>query len=146
MKQISKPINLYSKLLNSLIKKGNKSKARKILNTAFFLITKKLQKPIIVVLYQLFFNLNVFVEARTVRYRRSSHVVPFGIKHSRRTFLIIKWLLKGVAVNAKKLPLAAKLCEEIILILEKGPSAALKFRKINNSLAQVNRSNAHFRW
>lgn len=138
--------NLYSKLVGLLIKKGNKNKAKLIVDSVFLNLSKQTKQSLSYLLFKIFLNLNVFVESKTVRIKRSSHVVPFSIGLKRRSYLIIKWLMKAISENNKNIPIVDKIVEEMLLIINNSSSKALKLRNLNNSQAQANRSNIHFRW
>jgi ribosomal protein S7 len=144
--KISLKINLYNKLLGFLIKKGNKIKAKKIIDDAFLEVSKKTGHSLSFLLFKLFFKLNIFVESKTIRVKRSSFIVPFSINLKRRSYLIIKWFMKIIVENKKKISISQKIAEEIFLILKTPSSKVLKLRSLNNMQALSNRSNIHFRW
>ena len=144
--QNSLKTNLYNKLLGFLIKKGNKLKAKKIIDTAFLQVSKKTGHSLSFLLFKLFYKLNIFVESKTIRVKRSSFIVPFSINLKRRSYLIIKWFMKVVLENKKKTSISEKIAEEIFLILKTPSSKVLKLRALNNTQALANRSNIHFRW
>jgi len=138
---------LYTKLLGFLIKKGNKKKAKSILDKVFFNISSKTGLSMNYLLLKVFLNLSTFVEARTVKIKRSSYIVPFSLSLKRRSYLIIKWLIVAALLNKKRVPFVNKLQQEVVLILKKHSSSqALKLKKLNNSKANSNRANIHFRW
>jgi ribosomal protein S7 len=138
---------LYSKLLGFLIKKGKKKKAKNILDKAFLNISSKTGLSISYILLKVFLNLNTFVEARTIRIKRSSYVVPFSLSLKRRSYLIIKWLIMASMLNKKRVPFVNKIQQEVVLILKQHVSSkALKLKKVNNNKANSNRANIHFRW
>ena len=110
---------LYTKLLGFLIKKGNKKKAKSILDKTFFYISAKTGLSISYILLKVFLNLNTFVEARTIRIKRSSYIVPFALSLKRRSYLIIKWLIMASLLNKKKVPFSTKIQQEVVLILKK---------------------------
>ena len=84
---------LYFKFLGVLLKKGKKTRAKRILDEVLLKVSKKTNLPVDLVLYRVFFNLNTFVEVRRVRFKRRSFLVPFNITFSRRISLILKWIL-----------------------------------------------------
>lgn len=139
-------LNLYNKLLGFLIKKGKKNKAKYIIDKAFFLVSKKTGFSMSFLLLKLFSKLNVFVEAKTVRIRRRSHIVPFSLGLKRRSYLIIKWLTKSVLENNEKISMVKKLAKEIFMLIKTKNAKSLRFRNLNNTLALANRSNIHYRW
>jgi ribosomal protein S7 len=138
---------LYTKLLGFLIKKGKKKTAKTILDRAFLIISAKTGLSIGYILLKVFLNLNTFVEARTIRVKRSSYIVPFSLSLKRRSYLIIKWLITASLLNKKRIPFVNKIQQEVVLILKKHLSSqALRLKKINNNKANSNRANIHFRW
>jgi len=139
-------VNLYKNLVGFLIKSGKKSKAKSIVDGAFINVSKKTKRTLPFLLSNLFLKLNTFVEAKKVRVRRSSHVIPFSIGLKRRSYLIIKWLMKAVNENTARIAIADKLSEEVLLIIKNSNSKAFGFKKLNNNLAVINRSKMHFRW
>jgi ribosomal protein S7 len=139
-------MNLYNKLLGFLIKKGKKNKAKQVLNKAFFLISEKTGYSMAYILFKVFLKLNVFVEAKTVRVKRRSHIVPFSLGLKRRSYLIMKWLIKSIVENQKKINSSHKIAEEILCLINNSQSKAIKLRNLNNNLSLANRSNIHYRW
>jgi ribosomal protein S7 len=140
-------LNLYSKLLTFLIKKGKKNKANKIIDDTFFTLSKNTKYSISNLFYKLFYNLNTFIEAKLIRKHRRSYIVPFFNKIPRRSYLVIKWLLKSISFNKNKVPISQKIIQEIFLILKnKSFSKSLKFKSSNNKKVIANRSNLHYRW
>ena len=139
-------INLYSKFLGFLIKKGNKVVAKQIINNAFLIASKSTKLSLQFLLLKLFLKLNSFVEVKRVRIRRSSHVVPFAINFKRRLYLIIKWIMNAVHQDKRQVSMQHKLAFEIINIIKNLPSKSLKLKEANITQALANRSNAHFRW
>jgi ribosomal protein S7 len=139
-------INLYKNLVGFLIKSGKKSKSKKIIDSAFFSVSKVTNRSLPFLLSNLFLKLNTFVEAKKVRVRRSSHIIPFSIGLKRRSYLITKWLMKAVNENKDKISITDKISSEILSIVKNSSSKAFSFKKVNNNLAVTNRSKMHFRW
>jgi ribosomal protein S7 len=94
--------NLYCKFLGFLTKKGNKLNARKVLDKAFFNVSKKLKMSREKALVLLFSQLNSFVEVKKVRVRRKIVFVPFPISFKRRSYLIVKWVIDSTKREKKK--------------------------------------------
>ena len=137
---------LYNKFLGSLIKKGNKIKAKKTLNFALKLASKKSGYSYSFLLLNAFSKLNTFVESKTVNFRRRIFIVPFGIDLQRRSYLIVKWVLKAALQDKRKVPFYIKISEEILSLLNDSTSKSLKMKQLNNSQAILNKSNFHYRW
>jgi ribosomal protein S7 len=83
--------NLYYKFLGVLTKKGNKNAAKKILDNTFLKLSLTTNKMLQKLFLQVFIKLNSFVEVKSVRVRRASHMVPFSINLKRRSYLILKF-------------------------------------------------------
>jgi ribosomal protein S7 len=138
---------IYIKFLGFLTKKGNKIVAKKILDKAFLEVSMKTNQPVHILLIKIFLKLNSFVETKKIKFRRSTHVVPFVItSFKRKSYLIIKWLMETVAQDKRKIPIAKKLSKEILNILKNKSSKTLIKKKMNVKNALANRSNIHFRW
>jgi len=138
---------LYIKFLGVLMKKGKKTKAKKILDFVLLKVSKEVKIPANLILYKIFFNLNTFVEIRRVYSRRSSHFVPFNISFSRRLHLVLKWILMAIRFDTRRVGLVSKLSVEIFRIVKNMPSSqSLKLKGLNNSQAFANKANIHFRW
>lgn len=139
-------LTLYTKLLGFFIKKGKRKLAKKILNRAFLILSKKLKKPATSLIVKLFKKLNVYIEARILKNKRRSFIIPFPIDLNRRMFLIVKWFVKGVFSNKKRISLDKKILIESFYLLNKSKSRSFSFKTKNNKNAFLNRSNMHFRW
>ena len=137
---------LYNKFLGLLIKKGNKIKAKKILNSALNLASKKSGYSYSFLLLNIFSKLNIIVESKTVNFKRRTFIVPFPISLKRRSYLGIKWLLEAALQNKKRIPIHIKISEEIISLLDCSTSKAFKIKQLNNYQSISNRSNIHYRW
>jgi ribosomal protein S7 len=137
----------YKKFLGILMKKGKKTKAKKILDAVFLKVSKKTKMPVNLVLYQVFFNLSTFVEVRRVYSRRSSYLVPFNISLSRRFYLALKWILIAVKADKRRVGSVNKFSVEVFKIIKNlSSSQYLKLKVLNNSQAFANKANIHFRW
>jgi ribosomal protein S7 len=138
---------IYINFLGFLTKKGNKVIAKKILDEAFLEVSLKTNQPVHILLIKVFLKLNSFVEIKKIKFRRSTHVVPFVLtSFKRKSYLIIKWLMEVVEQDKRKVPIAKKLSKEILNILKNKSSKALIKKKMNTKNAVINRSNIHFRW
>lgn len=137
---------LYKKFLGFLIKKGNKTVAKNILDSTFFSVSKTTGLSMHALMLKLFLNLNSFVEVKKVRVGRRSLMVPFSITLKRRSYLIVKWLMQAIKEDNKKTPLSVRLADEIIAVIGESLSKSKKLRDLNISQAMANRSNIHYRW
>jgi ribosomal protein S7 len=138
---------IYINFLGFLTKKGNKVTAKKVLDEAFLDVSLKTNQPVHILLIKVFLKLNSFVETKKIKFKRSTHIVPFVItSFKRKSYLIIKWLMEAVEQDKRKVPIAKKLSKEILNILKSKSSKALMKKHLNVKNALSNRSNIHFRW
>ena len=138
--------NIYFKLLGSFIKKGKKTKSKRILNKSLFILSKIFKLPAFLLLNKLFLLLSVFVETKTINLRRSRYIVPFPVTSRRRVYLVVKWLTSVVFKDRRRVPLSRKLSLEIFVTLRGLKSKTLNLKLLNNIRAIGNRSNFHYRW
>jgi ribosomal protein S7 len=147
MNLLRKPqLNLYIKILSFLIKKGKKTKAKALLDFSLFTVCNLTKLPLHYIFIKIFSLINVFVETKTVRVKRSSYIVPFSINLKRRFYLLTKWLVQASSVNKQKVSFSKKFIKEIVCVLTKQKSEVLNIKVLNNSKALVNKSNIHYRW
>lgn len=140
------PQNLYTKFLGFLIKKGNKVAAKRLLDDAFFIVSKKTKISTQMSLVKVFSTLNSFVEVKKVRVRRRFVLVPFSINLKRRSYLIVKWLMLAVEEDKRKVSFSIKLADEILKVLKGLFSKSKALKNSNMAQAMANRSNIHYRW
>ena len=138
--------SFYDLILGFFVKKGNKVKAKKILDETFFIIQKETNKPLSILIGSLFYRLFTVVEVRKISTKKRSHFVPFIINPKRRDYLTIKWLKEAVLKDKRKVSLSQKLASEILCVLANKPCHSLELKKNNQTQAFSNRSNIYYRW
>ena len=141
-----KDTSLYNKFWGFLVKKGNKSEAKRTLDYVFLKVYRKTNYSKEESLVRIFAKLNSFVEVRKVRIRRKFVLVPFPIRLRRRSYLVAKWIMQSVMNGNKKSSLSKRLTQEILNVLTKSKSRSGSLRKYNFSKALANKSNTHYRW
>ena len=140
-------IKLYNKLVGLLVRKGNKEKAIRFLNEAFYTIMQNTKLSFSFLVWKLFKTLKVRVEVRKIKIKGKIFLVPFKIGYNRQFCLIIKWVLKAILENKTKNSIVSKIIEELISIYTKKiDNKMLKYREENYKQALLNRSNLHYRW
>jgi len=138
--------NIYDSFLGFLTKKGNKVLARKLLYISFFKASRTTKLPMHFLIFKVFSHLNSALEAKRIRYRRSSHIVPFPVNEKRRIYLGIKWLLEAVKEDKRRQPFSDKLSFELVSVAKNMQCKSLQKKQTNDTLAAANKSNIHFRW
>ena len=141
-----KRFHLYNKFVGFITKNGKKPKAKFIFDSALFSVTQKLKLPLNKLLLKIFLKLNSYIEIKTIKIRKTAHLVPFPTNYKRRIYLVIKWIVTAALEDKRKLNFSKKLSLEIFNLIKNKSSKALKIKKKNFSQALINKSNLHFRW
>ena len=138
---------VYNRFINFFCKKGKKIKSKKIIDNSLLTLSALFQTPKSLLLNLIFLNLNVFIETRSVAYRRSSFIVPFPTKFNRKFYIILKWFGTVVKSNKTRVSLDKKLLKELYnVLMNNSSSSVIKLKVMNISKALKSRSNIHYRW
>ena len=133
---------LVSKFINSLMERGKKTVAEKIMYDAFDIIHEKTKKGGLNVFEQALKNVAPMVELKSRRVGGANYQVPIPVSGERRTTLAIRWLKD--ATSAKKgRRMAENLADEFIDASNK-TGAAMKKREDVHRMAEANKAFAHF--
>jgi len=137
---------IYHRILGYLIKCGKKKLFSKIYKNAFLKCKKELNFKTHIIILNIFFKLNTFVESKVIKKRRRTFIVPFPIYTKRRTHLVLKWYTKAIFDNNNNISLEKKIINETLSLLLTKSSKSTTLHTNNTKLAQENRSNLHYRW
>lgn len=136
---------IYTNLLGSLIKNGDKTKAKSILDNSLNKVSDSFNLSVYKILNKFAKKAGALVELRKIRVRRNIHLIPFPTTTSRRRFLLSKEITSGLKANKKKLNTSEKLREQFASFLSKRGSNANKKKLLTKQIV-ANRSNIHYRW
>lgn len=104
---------LINRLINQILKKGNKNKSYLIINQIFkYIKSKNNINPILFITVALN-NVKPFIEVKSYKKRNVSLRVPSKITPYRQETLAIKWIIQG-ALARKNKKFAINLAEELI--------------------------------
>ena len=140
-KHIIKPDPFYDsvliqKITNQLMKNGNKTLARKILNQTLYQIEKKTQQDPVHVIEQALSNTIPAVEIKARRIGGAVYSIPIELSSERGISIAIRWIIN--CCNAKpRQPFAMKLTNEIIDASKK-IGAAVRKRDEVHKMAESN--------
>jgi ribosomal protein S7 len=138
---------LYNVFIGYLIKKGNKIKAKKILDLVFFELAKKFDLSLSALLRKIVRKVGSNIEIKTIKMRKNTHVVPFAIHQKRKNYLLVKKIIDIVKEDTSNRPFTEKLIEELSgILLTNKSNKSLQKTKLTLKQAVLNRSNIHFRW
>ena len=135
---------LVAQLVNSVMKAGKKSVARKIVYGSFSIIEERTKANGLEVFRKAIGNIRPLLEVKARRVGGATYQVPTEVRPERSTALAMRWLI-GYARSRKDKSLAEKLAAELIAA-SKGEGSAIKKKDDTHKMAEANKAFAHFRW
>ena len=148
-RNITKPDPKYNnvtinRLIGQLLKKGNKSKAQKIVYDCMDIIKEKTKKDPLDTFDEALRNVAPSLEVKAKRVGGANYQVPVPVMGDRRITLAIRWIL-AAARSKKGKTMAEKLAKEL-LDASKKMGAAVKKREDVHKMAEANKAFAHYKW
>lgn len=136
---------LVSKMINMIMRNGNKSVARNIVYEAFVRVSEKLGKgdPVDLLLGALE-NVRPKLEVKSRRVGGATYQVPVEVSFERQQSLAFRWLINAARSRRGK-PMEESIAMEIIDAYNK-TGTVVKKRSDMHRMAQANRAFAHLRW
>lgn len=136
---------LVAKLINSIMVRGKKSLAQKIVYTALEAAKEKAKKPnILEVFNKAVDNVRPQVELKSRRIGGATYQVPIDIRNERGQSIALRWI-RNAARTRKGEPIAQRLAAELFDAYQ-GIGAAVKKKEDTHKMAEANKAFAHFRW
>lgn len=133
---------LVAKLINSVMKKGKKTVAQKIVYGAFDLIKEKIKKDPLDIFNEAMKNVGPTVETKSRRVGGANYQVPIPVRPERRVALSFRWILEA-ARKIKGMPMAEKLANELTAASQ-NQGEAIKKKLDVQRMAEANKAFAHF--
>lgn len=148
-KRVVLPDSLYNsqlvgKLINKVMRDGEKSKAEAICYDSFAIIEKKAKQNPLQVFLKAMENVKPVLEVRSRRVGGATYQVPSTVDPRRQETLALRWIVQ-FARQKKGKPMRERLAEEIMMALRK-EGLAVKKREDTHRMAEANRAFAHYRW
>jgi small subunit ribosomal protein S7 len=136
---------LVSRLVNTIMRGGNKSTAQRIVYGAFDQIVEKTPgtNPL-EILTRAVDNAKPRIETKARRVGGATYQVPLEIPSDRQFALALRWLV-DFADARKGMPMKEALAAEIMEAYQ-GQGNAIRKRDDVHKMAQANKAFAHFRW
>lgn len=134
---------LVSKLINSVMRNGERATAEGVVYGAMDILEKKGMSSINV-LKTAIENVKPLLEVRARRVGGANYQVPIEVRPERRLALAFRWIMAAVKSRGErsfKNRLAAELGEAAA-----GTGGAMKKREEIHKMAESNRAFAHYRW
>ena len=148
-KKIIKPDPKYddvmvAKFINSIMIKGKKSVARKVVYSAFDLIEKRTKKSGVEIFKQAITNTQPLIEVRSRRVGGATYQVPTEVRPERRSALAMRWI-KIYSKQRSEKSASQKIAMELIAA-SNNEGSAVKKKEDTHKMAEANKAFAHFKW
>lgn len=135
---------LVARMINTVLRKGKKNLARKIVYEALEIIRQKTKQNPLDVFRKAVSNVAPLIEVRSRRIGGATYQVPVEVREDRRISLALRWL-RMFAKQRKDKSMSARLASEIIAAAN-GEGASVKKREDTHRMAEANKAFAHFKW
>ncbi len=135
---------LISIFVNTILKKGKKNTAQKIVYTAMDRVKQKAKEDPLKVFEKAVENVRPVLETKSRRVGGATYQVPIEVALNRSTSLAVRWLIRYARDRAGK-SMEEKLSAEIMDAVNHRGGAVKKKEDIHK-MAESNRAFAHYRW
>lgn len=135
---------LVARMVNTILRKGKKSLALRIVYDAFDIIQQKTKQNPLDVFRRAVSNVAPLIEVRSRRIGGATYQVPVEVREDRRISLALRWI-RLYAKARKDKSMSARLASEIIAAAN-SEGASVKKREDTHRMAEANKAFAHFKW
>ena len=135
---------VLSKFMNTLMERGKKSVAERVVYGALDEIETKLKADPIPAFHEALENVKPAVEVRSRRVGGATYQVPVEVRTERRQALAIRWLIQSARDRSEQ-SMMDKLSAELMDAANRR-GAAIKKREDTHRMADANKAFAHYRW
>ena len=136
---------MVRRLVNTIMLRGKKSLAERIVYGAFDQVRDRSGQDPIKVLERALYNVMPVLEVRPRRVGGATYQVPIEVRQERRASLGLRWLVDYARQRKDKRTMTDKLVAEI-LDASNGTGGAVKKREDTHRMAEANKAFAHYRW
>lgn len=148
-KRKPKPDHFYNstlihKFINSMMKKGKRSIAEKIIYGSMEQIKQKAKEDPLKMFEKAVENVRPLLETKSRRVGGATYQVPVEVPMNRSTSLAIRWILRYSRERSGR-SMMDKLASEIMDAVN-NRGGAIKKREDTHKMAEANRAFAHYRW
>jgi small subunit ribosomal protein S7 len=133
-----------TKFINTVMTRGKKSTAERIVYGAFDIVAEKAKDDPIKVWDKALGNVKPKVEVKSRRVGGSTYQVPVDVRPERSQALGMRWLV-SYSRNRGEKTMMEKLAGEI-LDASSNKGNAVKKREDTHKMAEANKAFAHYRW
>ncbi len=135
---------LVAKFVNTIMKRGKKSVAERILYGSLDIVTAKIKEESLSIFKRALDNVKPTVEVRSRRVGGATYQVPVEVRPQRRISLGMRWLIDSARLRGEK-SMEEKLAGEL-MDAANSRGGAIKKKEDTHRMAEANRAFAHYRW
>ncbi|SRR5712692_8882358 len=135
---------LVAKFVNTIMKRGKKSVAERILYDSLDIVTAKIKEDSLSIFKRALDNVKPTVEVRSRRVGGATYQVPVEVRPQRRISLGMRWLIDSARLRGEK-SMEEKLAGEL-MDAANSRGGAIKKKEDTHRMAEANRAFAHYRW
>lgn len=135
---------VLAKLINTLMWKGKKGKAIRIVYNALEFLKKKVDGDPIETFHQALSNVKPELEVKSRRVGGATYQVPMEASTHRQQTLAIRWLITGARKRSGK-SMSQKLGTELLDAFN-STGTAFKKKEETHRTAEANKAFSHYRW
>ncbi len=135
---------LVSKFINTVIRRGKKSVAARIVYSAMERVKQKAKEDPLKMFEKAVENVRPVLETKSRRVGGATYQVPVEVPEDRSISLAVRWLTRFAKERAGK-SMDEKLSAEIIDAAN-NRGGAIKKKEDTHKMAESNRAFAHYRW
>lgn len=135
---------LVAKFVNTIMSRGKKSVAEKILYSSLDLMAARTKEDSLGLFKRAVENAKPVLEVRSRRVGGATYQVPIEVRPQRRLSLSMRWLAQAARLREGK-SMEEKLAAELIDAAN-NRGGAIKKKEDTHRMAEANRAFAHYRW
>ncbi len=135
---------VMAKFINSVMTRGKKSLAEKIVYTALDTVEGRTRRPALEVFEQAMRNVTPVIEVKPRRVGGSTYQVPVEIRGDRRQALAIRWIIRAARTRSGR-SMAEKLAAEL-MDAANNTGATVRRREEVHRMAESNKAFSHYRF
>jgi small subunit ribosomal protein S7 len=136
---------LVSKFINTVMKRGKRSKAEHIVYRSLDIIRDRIGDDPLKVFKKAIENAKPSLEVKSRRVGGSNYQVPIEVNPNRRLSLSIRWLVGYARARGDGKTMQERLANEL-LDASNLRGGAVKKREDTHRMAEANKAFAHYRW
>jgi small subunit ribosomal protein S7 len=136
---------VITKLVNSIMLKGEKSVSESIVYGALDMIKEKTGEEPLAYFHKALGNIKPQVEVKSRRVGGANYQVPIEVRPDRQQALAIRWLVSNTRARKSERTMREKLASEIMDAYN-NRGGALKKKDDTHKMAEANKAFAHYRW